>query len=402
MDSVQRIASMDLLRGLAILGILFMNIVAFAAPEPAYISPAWAGEPSMSDKVAYSIQYLFANSRFYSLFCLLFGAGMVMFWQRAQDKGFDGQSLLMTRLRWLLLFGVLHITLLFFGDILLTYALCGFILFTKVTWDADKLIKRGLIYLSISTVLWLLIAGIFLIELPDNEQMMPIPLAAEDVTILVDQAIGTVGQMLWYNGKLGGAMILGFPILFWLLGGIMLLGMGLMKRDFFNHGLSNSHEFLLFSIGLALSVGQLAVQWQTQFLNGFSLFMPANAIAAILLALAVASRGVKVCLTNPQFSMPLQYAGRMAFSLYIFQSITMTLLFRWLAPQLFGALSRSEMLGVAVVMTIIQLILATWWQTRIGQGPLEKLWRGLIYRNHQPINRAGKDLSAASIDENQS
>lgn len=384
MDLSQRIASLDLLRGFAILGILFMNIIVFTLPEPAYISPAWAGEPSFADKIGYSAQFMFANAKFYSLFCLLFGAGMVVFWQRAEIKGFDAKALVKTRLRWLLLFGILHLTLLFFGDILVTYALCGMLLLGSVSLESGKLLRRGIIFIGITALLFTLFASLALIDMPQEEQMIEIPVPADKILLLIEQATGSIGQMIYYNIKHGGALVLSLPIMFWLLGGIMLLGMALMKRGFFDKGLSNTAEALLFILGLSLSSIQLALQWQTDFTSLFALMLPLNSVAAVMIAIALASRGVKICQNNPNALMPLQYAGRMAFSLYIFQSITMTLVFRWIAPGLFATLSRFEMLAVAAIMTIVQLILATWWQKNMGQGPLEKLWRHLIYRNHQP------------------
>lgn len=387
MDLTQRIASMDLLRGLAILGILFMNIVAFAAPEPAYMSPAWVGEPSLSDKIAYSFQYIFANSRFYSLFCLLFGAGLVMFWQRAELKGYNAKALISSRLRWLLLFGILHLTLLFFGDILISYALCGMLLVSAISDDSDRLMRRGIIFIGVATAIFTLVAFLSLGEVPKEERMLAIPLSPEDASALINQATGSFGAMVWYNIKYGGVLLLALPLMFWLLGGIMLLGMALIKRGFFYKGLSNKQEFTLFIIGFALSAGQLTLLWLGDFLENFALLLPANMVAAVMLAVAIGSRGVKMCNNNSQFCMPLQYAGRMAFSLYIFQSLTMTILFRWLAPELFGAMPRVELLGIAAVMTILQLLLATWWQTKIGQGPLERMWRHLIYRNHQSQNK---------------
>jgi len=381
MDLTKRIASMDLLRGFAVLGILIMNIVAFAAPEPAYMSPAWAGTASFADELTYSAQFLVANGRFYSLFCLLFGAGLVMFYQRAQFKGFDADKLLKSRLRWLLLFGVLHLTLFFYGDILVTYALCGMLLFSSIKNDGRVLIRRGIIYIFVAIVIFTGLALLTLIESPDNESFLGYPIAPSKIQALSAQATGSVGQMIWYNVKHGGPLVLSLPLMFWLLGGIMTLGMGLMKQDFFNKGLSNRLELLFISIGIILSSGQLLLLWQTAFVDELMLFIPANMLAAIFIAVAVASRGIKICQNNPNFAMPLQYAGRMAFSLYIFQSLAMTIMFRWVAPQLFSTISRLEMMAVVLIMTILQLILATWWQTKIGQGPLEKLWRWLIYRN---------------------
>ncbi|NRA62718.1 MAG: DUF418 domain-containing protein [Psychrobium sp.] len=381
MDLSQRISSMDLLRGLAILGILFMNIVAFSAPDEAYMSPAWHAMATDSDKMVFSVQFMLAHSKFYSLFCLLFGAGMVMFWQRAEAKGFDAKKLTRSRMAWLLLFGALHLTFLFFGDILFIYAVCAFCIMGKVTWDGDKTVRRGMIYMTVGVLLLSLMAALTLIPMPKGQEMMLLPQSSDILAGKVAQATGSFGDMILYNLKTGGAMVAGLPIMFWLLGGIMLVGMGLMKNGFFSRGFSNGAELTLFAVGFTLTASQLAMMWQTDFVNLFSLFVPLNALGAVMLALAVASRLIKCCIKNPNFLMPLQYAGRMAFSLYILQSIIMTLLFKWIAPEMFGNTSRLDAMGIAAIVIALQLILATIWQTKIGQGPLEKMWRHLTYRS---------------------
>ncbi|MDP2560460.1 DUF418 domain-containing protein [Psychrobium sp. 1_MG-2023] len=377
MESPNRIASLDLLRGIAILGILFMNIVAFGAPEIAYISPAWLGEISLGDKLAYSGQFIFANARFISLFCILFGAGLVLYWQKLEQKNIAPLPILKTRLHWLLLFGSLHLTILFFGDILLTYAICGLIVLNKVLWTQEKLMRNAIIYLTVGFVLFTGVAALMLLPSPD-EEIFPLVLTEAKAAVEIANATGSFIEMIFYNLAYGVPLVLGLVLLFWFVGGLMLLGMALLKNGFFERGFSNKLEVVLIVSGLILSATQLSFIWQTDFLSAFFLLLPVNQLAAIFITLGVSSRLIKMVTANNQLLLPLQYAGKMAFSLYIFQSIVMTLLFRVFMPELFGALSRTELLGVALVMTIIQLVIATFWQTKIGQGPLEKIWRRLI------------------------
>ncbi len=125
----KRIVSLDLLRGVAVLGILIMNIQSFSMPTAAYINPTAYGDLSGLNRWVWIISHLLASSKFMSIFSMLFGAGVLLFTERAEQKGLNCAVLHYRRMGWLLLFGLIHGFLLWVGDILVTYSLCGMLLF---------------------------------------------------------------------------------------------------------------------------------------------------------------------------------------------------------------------------------------------------------------------------------
>ena len=383
-----RIASLDLLRGIAILGILFMNIVAFAMPEPAYPNVNWHGAATEADKFFFALQYLFAKERFIALFCVLFGAGLVIFWQRAQDKIFEPIPLLRKRVIWLFIFGVLHMTFLFYGDVLMTYAICGFLIIKYIPNDASKLMRRGILFTIIGMLIMLGLSALTLFELEPNMEtsMLGYPYSQESMNEVINSAVGSYLNMIKYNATTGAAILFLWPVIFWMIAGPMLIGMSLIKQGFFQKGTSVKIERRMFFVGLLLSIGQLYMIFNSDFSIDFWLLASFNTIGGLLIILAVASRLIKGIEKNPSWLMSFQYVGRMAFSLYIFQSITMTLLFRVLLSDNFGLWHLGELMTIAIIVSVIQIQLAIWWQKNKGQGPLEKLWRTLIYKNVAPIN----------------
>ncbi|MEO5597246.1 MAG: DUF418 domain-containing protein, partial [Novosphingobium sp.] len=123
--SGDRINALDLIRGIAVLGILAVNITGFAGPLAATITPNWNGPTSFADQAAFAGMMVLFEGKMRALFTLLFGASMLLFVERADAAGRSGESLQMRRLGWLALIGYLHFALLWWGDILFTYALAG-------------------------------------------------------------------------------------------------------------------------------------------------------------------------------------------------------------------------------------------------------------------------------------
>lgn len=120
-----RIAALDLIRGVAVLGILAINIAGFAGPLIATTTPNLPTPGSLADNLAYALSFVLFEGKMRALFTILFGASMVLFLERMEASGRDATNLQLRRLGWLLLFGYLHFALLWWGDILFTYALCG-------------------------------------------------------------------------------------------------------------------------------------------------------------------------------------------------------------------------------------------------------------------------------------
>ncbi|WP_435275373.1 DUF418 domain-containing protein [Psychrobium sp. nBUS_13] len=377
--SMDRVVSLDLLRGIAILGILFMNIVAFAMPFEAYPNVNYDGLATDTEKTAFIFQFLLAKERFISLFCVLFGAGIVMFLERARAKKFEPYPLMSHRLSLLMLFGFIHLSTLFFGDILLSYGLTGIIIYKWSEKEPHFLMRRGIIFIAVGALLLMAIAwGMSFLPADAMEQDPNSPFFMNPV--------GSFENFFNYNIMMGLNLVFMFPVVFWTLAGGMLIGMALMKNGFFIKGTNLKNELMLFTVGGSLSVFQLIMIFETDFQNMLWTSGSLNWVGGLMMIIAVSSRLIKIVTAKPQWLMLFQNCGKMAFTLYIFQSLTMALLFRVILADSHGDWLLHHLMAVAGVMTIIQIILANLWQHYKGQGPLEKLWRDMVYKKAKPMS----------------
>ncbi len=138
--SGERLVALDFIRGIAVLGILFANITAYAQPYTAYYwPPAIVGGMTVGDQAVWVFQFVFVDGKFRGLFTLLFGAGMMLFLERARRRG-AGTGLQLRRLAWLLMFGLIHFFLIWRGDILTLYAVWGMVALLAVRLPATNLL----------------------------------------------------------------------------------------------------------------------------------------------------------------------------------------------------------------------------------------------------------------------
>ncbi|MCK4855934.1 MAG: DUF418 domain-containing protein, partial [Bacteroidales bacterium] len=128
-QATDRIQSLDVLRGFAILGILIMNIQSFSMIGAAYINPAAYGDLTGVNKWVWLIGQVLANAKFMTIFSALFGAGILLFWDKARSAGKRAGNLHYRRIFWLLVIGLIHAYFFWYGDILVGYALCGVLVF---------------------------------------------------------------------------------------------------------------------------------------------------------------------------------------------------------------------------------------------------------------------------------
>lgn len=378
----QRIASLDLIRGVAVLAILLVNIYAFALPHQAYDTPYWLlGAATEADLWVYSLQQLFVNGRFVTLFSLLFGAGLALQMQRMQQDGRDANKLMQRRLVWLLVFGLVHGVFIWFGDILTIYALVGLIIYRWADKPALWLFKRAAIVYALGCGAMLFMMGLLsLVDVPMSDDpwealQLTGPGLAEQAGVWTGPYIEQIyTQALFFSLSLFTSSF-GFA---WLVAGIMLCGMGLYHHGFFQHGLSGKRIALLLVSGLAISLIDLWFNYNAGFLSATSSLSPLPMIAAVCMALAYAALIVRWASIGGWLARVFQSAGQLAFTLYLSQSVAMVLLFRWLVPDLWGQLSRLECLAVVAAYSLVQLVFARVWRKHCGQGPLERLWRWLV------------------------
>src|SRR5690606_35309443 len=147
-----RISSLDFIRGIAVVGILWANIIAYARPTVAYRWQSVLYEPDWADNAVWLFQYVFVDGKLRGLFALLFGAGIVLFLERARAKGATARWLQFRRLFWLALFGLAHYVLLYRGDILFHYAVLGMVAMWAVFWRPKWLLVIGALLYSADSV----------------------------------------------------------------------------------------------------------------------------------------------------------------------------------------------------------------------------------------------------------
>ena len=186
-----------------------------------------------------------------------------------------------------------------------------------------------------------------------------------------------IEQLTLFIGTISSLLLLG---VFWSLCGMMIIGIGLYRLGVFRNGLHPTLQWSLLAVGMVLSGIDLYFRWDNNFQSPRDMYSPWNMIAALPMALAYLSLITRWYQRRQTPLALFANVGRMAFTFYIFQSVTMVLLFRWVAPELYGQLDRLSLFGIAVAMSALQIALARVWLKHHNQGPLEKMWRWLTYR----------------------
>lgn len=400
-----RLFALDLIRGIAVLGILTINITAFAGPSGATLSPHIPQPASLTDEVIFALNLVAFEGKMRAIFTILFGASMELFIQRAEAAGRDGEILQGRRLGWLALFGYLHFLLFWWGDILFGYALFGlFALFLREI-PTRKLLAIALFIFAA----WHL--GGAVESFPDvrtverarlgtasPEEMQAVTEYAELTALKAQVELEEYRQGFFTQiaAKLMERPLWPFELALPSAGEtlpLMLLGMVLYRTGFFTGGWSRRWlkgvGGLGIAIGLAATLAVLAWAWPREF--------PAQAMyAAIVYWLAIPHLLMGVgymallVLAAPRIQgtalgTRLSAAGRMAFSNYIGTTILMTALFYGWGFGLVGRLDRLEQTGVMLAVWAGMLVWSRPWLVHFRQGPLEWLWRSLTERRVLPL-----------------
>lgn len=383
----QRIGSLDFVRGVAILGILFMNIHILALPLAAYVNPNFDGIASLTDKLVFSFEFLFVNFKFIGLFSMMFGIGMLLQGQSLDGRGLDSNQWLRRRLFWLAVFGLLHAAFVWPGDILFFYAVCGLILHYQRRHEAKVLLRRGAIFIGIGigiiTLFWLLI--IALSNFPEiyNKMMAEFQLSPEalDEDIALWTSRDFLAQVAALVEVYATTFLPGLPIfIFWWCGGMMLIGMGLYKSGWFEQPRLRWRACLSGLLGLMSAGIGIAYYWLTDFNEVAAGQAPFVFLSGALLAPFYMNLLIVIADKVGALGRWLRQTGRMAFTLYLSQSILMVLLFRWIAPELYGQGEEVQLVLLVLGFSVLQVMFANLYLRFFRQGPLEKLWRWLSFR----------------------
>ena len=153
-SGVPRITSIDVLRGIAVLGILLMNIQTFSMIGSAYVNPTSYGEFAGVNAVVWGFTRLFADQKFMTLFSMLFGAGIVLMSERAIADGRRPWAAHYRRMFVLLMVGLMHAYLLWYGDVLTAYAIMGMVVYWGRSWRPSVLLTVGIVLLLVPVLLF--------------------------------------------------------------------------------------------------------------------------------------------------------------------------------------------------------------------------------------------------------
>ncbi|WP_298914047.1 DUF418 domain-containing protein [uncultured Roseobacter sp.] len=391
-----RIESIDVLRGFALLGILLMNIQSYALVEAAYFDPSQYGDLTGTNWWVWALSHAFADMKFMALFSMLFGAGIVLVTQTRQAKCLPTLAHHYSRNFWLLVFGLIHAYLIWYGDILVTYALAAFVLYWLRNLRALRLFILGTVLLSIP----LLINLSLTLAPPEvlKEVAADFAYTMEEITAELTAYRGSWSEAFAYRIPatldMHLAALPGF--LFWRAGGLMLIGMGLFKTGVLAGRCSARFYMKLAIAGLAvglplvtLSTLKLTEHGYDPLFGQLGMGIIYNYIGSIAIALAYI--GVVMRLVQgkwlPGLQKRLAAVGRTAFTNYIMQSLICTFLFYGFGIGLFGYVQRWEQVLIVIAVWTLQIIIAPLWLARFRFGPLEWLWRSLTYMRLQPMRR---------------
>jgi uncharacterized protein len=370
-----RSTSIDVLRGIAILGILFMNVPFHANMLLGYV---WFEPVLVSDKLITLFYSIFADGRFRSLFCLLFGAGMAIQYESCKRKEIDPRIFLKSRLNWLLFFGFIHGVFIFGGDILMLYSLAGMLLIKGLSLDNEVLLQKSRKFLIIGCTITLLVAIMMLVFADMGDPMVR---GSEQYLESIASWQGNYGYQTIIHASFSiGILILSPLFLLWQALGLMYLGSYLYRISFFTQGFSRS-TFIRISI-LAFVSTVLCIAPQVLINDIIPEVIPLlSSLSAVFVALVYAHLVVKLCQSKNALINVLATTGKVAFSLYILQSIAMGILLRWLIPEFNLSATHLDYLLIVLASTLIQIIIATLYLRKYEQGPLERLWRTLYTRS---------------------
>lgn len=384
----ERIPQLDVLRGFALLGILAVNAAAFAMPSAWSLVPALHPPAPGLDTLAWASTRVLFEGKFYSLFSMLFGVSVFLVGGERSDAAAGAR--LRRRLFWLGAFGIIHGALIWYGDILLTYALAGGLVLFARSWSARTLLTVGVaVHLSLGLL--------SLAALADPRGLL-------DVTELEREAAAALAAGGGYRG--GFLDSLQANLRDWLkllptaylpaaitLSPLMLIGLGLFKAGVLSGRAPTGVYLALMAAGasyLALQGGLIAGEIASGFAPATTTrgdlinvlgapLATLGYVAALILALRGGRGGVARALAP---------VGRMAFTNYLTQSLLMTALFYGgRGPGLYARLDHAQLWAVVAVVWLLQLLWSPLWLARFRYGPFEWLWRSLTLGRAAPMRR---------------
>ena len=403
----ERIESLDVLRGCALLGILAMNIRAMAAPFSSYMYPYSQFDYAGATRAAYIFTGVVFDLKMMGLFSMLFGAGALLYSAKSTGTGKAPRGLWFRRMFWLLVIGLVHSYLIWEGDILVPYALCGILLL----WWVRRLKPWALVTLAVGL---LAVGSLLSIGHGLQWQQMPDAERAQEAAIWMPTREQAAAQLAVMRGSYAEVVAHRAPFVvmtqtiyfiaffFWRCSAMMLLGMALLKWGFLD-GRRSPRAYLLVA-AICIPVG-LALAWYGIVqLERIRFAMPQRTVVdlwnyagAVLASVGYAALVILLVKRGTLGSLRgrLAAVGRMAFSNYLLQSIVTSVIFLGWGFGLAGRFDYAEQLLMVAAIWGVQLAVSPAWLRHFHFGPAEWLWRSLTYWERQRMRRDTPESSRA-------
>ena len=405
----ERIEVLDVVRGFSLLGILLLNIIAFGLVSQSYINPSLDLPDSFTiDWAIWGIIEVTAEGAMRGIFSILFGAGIVLF---CANKSQADQKLFLRRNFFLLCFGIIDAYfLLWYGDILITYAVAGYILYYLRNLTGKTLLKIAVAILCFTAflnflgkevityskdaytevnsfeqtdlteeqILWAEAWDEFRVNYQPNEV---------EINAEVLQRRGSYAEIFEWNAERKNIVIYSLPFYLWDIFLMMVLGMALFKLGILQGERSLSFYKKLaavsFAIGLSVNFIELYLftssgfdyRYSRVFLSSYDLGRLGMALGYISVVNIVIKADVLKVVRQK-----LQNVGRMALTNYILHSIICMVLFTGVGFGLVNEISRANLYLIVIAIWVFQIYFSGYWLKRYQAGPLEWLWRSATYK----------------------
>lgn len=411
----ERIESIDIARGLAILGILLVNMAHFSYPdlylsmvgEDNFFTEQW----SAGDLLTSRLLDIFIQTKFITMFSFLFGFGMVIMMDRTQAKGQKFVPIYVRRLLALLLFGTVHAFIIWDGDILTDYALLGFLLLLFHKCKPKTLVIWAVTLFTLFALMFVLMDAASIFSSEDaienepseqtgepnewTEQMNQEAKQAIDIYsegTFMDIAEQRIHDRIMYMSMNG---MLSLNPLLYIYSNLpyftmFLLGAAFAKLKVFHQ--PTRHRRLLkrlwlvgLCLGLPFNVIGTLYSLQSLVLIGAPLLM----LFYVITLLFMSQTKLGKCLVAP-----LSAVGKTAFSNYVLQSVIGTFIFYHYGLGWYGSVYPLAGLGLTVIIFIGQMIVSNLWLKYFRMGPLEWIWRSITYWKRPPLRAQAQSSTA--------
>jgi uncharacterized protein len=384
----RRILSLDVLRGVALLGILLVNMRHFATPALYGASQQDGGIPL--DRLVDGLIFFFAQGKFFPLFSFLFGLGLALQLLRWQANGLPSTQLFLRRLSVLLGIGLAHATLIWAGDILAKYAALG-LLFLLVLPLPPRMLLAGAGLLLMTPIL---LTGSGLEHALAT--LAGFPTTAATLQPYAEQSLAVYGSGTYVELTRQRFVDFSYRLVAWpylsslfTILAMFCLGAYAGRQGVFQGALTQRfRKVLVVSLGLFITalLGFVLSRWvplfaapqvrSTLHLAG-NLAMTATYVAGVVLLLERS--------TWQKLLSPFASAGRMALTNYLLQSVLATAVFY--GTGLYGKLGSTACLGITVALFAMQVLYSRLWLQHFRFGPIEWLWRWATYGKRPAMRR---------------